>query len=130
MNQLHKEKINPAMLTLARMSRGKSIKELSVDIGCTPREVNQYEHGKLISDETLGRISKILNYPIEFFTDFGRETYLCGCVGQRRIRKYFACLDICKGRHTEIAPVKELTEKQKLAHDKFIKQLRKLEIID
>src|SRR5438270_13981923 len=60
--------INPEMLTLARESRGLTQGELARALGASQGKISKYESGMLrVSDEELRELSKVLDYPPEFF---------------------------------------------------------------
>jgi Zn-dependent peptidase ImmA (M78 family)/DNA-binding XRE family transcriptional regulator len=65
-----KNKTNPQMITLARESRGITQKELSDKLKVTQGLVSKIEQGLIsVNTELLVKISKILNYPITFYSE-------------------------------------------------------------
>ena len=60
--------VNPAMITLARESRGRTQTELAASIGVSQAMLSKVEGGaKEPTPELLGRLSAALHYPPEFF---------------------------------------------------------------
>jgi len=69
------ERFNPEMLLLARQARGVSQKELAELLSVTPGWLSKVEGGiKNITPIQLSRITEILNYPRDFFTN-SKRTY-------------------------------------------------------
>ena len=68
--------INSKMVVLARESRGVSQKELAEKLNTSPGFICKVEtDNKSLPEETLGRMSKFLKYPVEFFYQEG-EAFL------------------------------------------------------
>src|ERR1035437_2297822 len=68
--------INTKMVVLARESRGISQKELAEKLNTSPGFICKVEtDNKSLPEETLGRMSKLLKYPIDFFYQEG-EAFL------------------------------------------------------
>ena len=68
--------INSKMVVLARESRGISQKELAEKLNTSPGFICKVEtDNKSLPEETLGRMSKLLKYPIDFFYQEG-EAFL------------------------------------------------------
>jgi transcriptional regulator with XRE-family HTH domain len=62
------EKINPAMLVLARESKGMTQGELASEISVSQANVSKFESGLLdVSSEQLSKISDALEKPESFF---------------------------------------------------------------
>jgi len=60
--------VNPAMLILARESRGLNQKELAKEIGVTQGKISKYENGiAQVSEEDLRSIARVLRYTEELF---------------------------------------------------------------
>src|SRR5262245_4777332 len=60
--------INPAMVELARESRGMSQKELAKAINVTQGKISKYEHGMLpVSADDLEAIAEVTDYTVDFF---------------------------------------------------------------
>lgn len=60
--------LNPKMITLARESRGFTQKELSERLSVTPGWLSRVEGGlRGIQEQHLKKLSRILDYPVEFF---------------------------------------------------------------
>lgn len=58
----------PGRLSLARKRRGLTKKRLAELVGVTPRTILRYEIGEIApQEETLKRISQVLQFPMEFF---------------------------------------------------------------
>jgi Zn-dependent peptidase ImmA (M78 family)/DNA-binding XRE family transcriptional regulator len=58
----------PGRLSLARKRRGLTKKRLAELVGVTPRTILRYEIGEIApQDETLAKIARILQFPVEFF---------------------------------------------------------------
>lgn len=67
---------NPKMVVLARESRGVSQKELAEKLNTSPGFICKVEaDNKSLPEETLGKLSKLLKYPIDFFYQEG-EAFL------------------------------------------------------
>ena len=77
------------MLTIGRMSRGKSIRELASLCGCASHVISYAENKESIKHETLLKIANILDYPESFFTRQDRAAGMYGLRGQKAIRKLF-----------------------------------------
>lgn len=86
---MEKQVIIPSMLTLARMSRGKSIKDLAIAVNQKPSLISRFEHGQQIPINILTKISETLDYPVSFFTHFCIHNYLYNIKGEKTMRKYF-----------------------------------------
>lgn len=60
--------VNPAMVTLARESRGVSQKDLADSISVTPGLISKIEHGfRSPTPDVLSEMSRLLRYPVDFF---------------------------------------------------------------
>lgn len=60
--------VNPAMLVLARETRGMTQRDLATETGISQGKVSKYENGLLtVTDEDLIAFCEVLNYPQEFF---------------------------------------------------------------
>jgi Zn-dependent peptidase ImmA (M78 family)/plasmid maintenance system antidote protein VapI len=74
--QAREIQINPKMVVLARESRGISQKELAEMVGTSPAYICKVEtENRTLTEETFGKMSKLLKYPPSFFTRTG-EAYL------------------------------------------------------
>src|SRR5206468_6163 len=61
--------VNPEMLVLARESRGLTQTALAERIGVTQSKISKYELGSLdVSAGDLAKLSRVLDYPPEFFS--------------------------------------------------------------
>lgn len=79
---IYKYPPNPQMITLARLSRGISLKELSTRINC--KHLSKIELGLVkITDSELQLISEVLDYPINFFCQY--RLFPEGILGERKI---------------------------------------------
>ncbi|MBI4929906.1 MAG: XRE family transcriptional regulator [Bacteroidetes bacterium] len=68
--------INPKMVVLARESRGISQKDIAEKLGTSPTFICKVEtDSRTLSEETLGKMSKLLKYPADFFYQEG-EAYI------------------------------------------------------
>lgn len=76
--------VNPKMVVLARESRGISQKELAERLGISPGFICKIETDiKSLSEATLEKICKQLNYPLEFFYQDG-EPFLPTSLNYRK----------------------------------------------
>ena len=76
-------KINPRMLELARLSRGKTQSHLAKELGITQATYSKVEAGAIdTSNENIAELSNILQYPTSFFTQIG--SYYAAGVKYRR----------------------------------------------
>lgn len=72
------KEVNPEMIILARQSRGLSQKGLAQQISITPALMSKMESGiRDTTDENLGKIAQILDYPLDFFYN-GESIYGLG----------------------------------------------------
>lgn len=63
------KQFNPSRLTMARLRRKLSKKELAAKVGLTPKSILNLEDGsKSPSDTTLDLIASALNFPLDFFS--------------------------------------------------------------
>ncbi len=70
------EYFNPEMLVLARQSRGLTQRDLATVLKVSPGWMSKIEGGiRELPSESLQKISKVLDYPVEFFTSSKR---VCG----------------------------------------------------
>ena len=61
-------RVNPEMVTLARVSRGFNIKETAVGLGVASATLSRYESGRFSFPENLiDGLSDFLDYPVSFF---------------------------------------------------------------
>lgn len=68
--------INPKMVVLARESRGMSQKELAEKLNTSPAFICMVEtENKTLPSSTIEKLSKLLNYPVDFFYQEG-EAFL------------------------------------------------------
>ena len=69
---------NPKMITLGRKSRGITQKELAGMLSVTHGKMSKIENGLVpLSEEELDKLSHILKYPRNFFTQTDKIYDLC-----------------------------------------------------
>ncbi|MFH1381763.1 MAG: XRE family transcriptional regulator [Chloroflexota bacterium] len=101
---MSKEKrINHEMVILARESRGLTQKDLAKQLSITQGALSRIESGLLNTDSGLEKMSKVLGYPVSFFTQ-KRQIYGLGLVevfhrkrqsvGIKTLDKIYSLIDI------------------------------------
>jgi Zn-dependent peptidase ImmA (M78 family)/transcriptional regulator with XRE-family HTH domain len=103
------KKINNEMVILARESRGLTQKELAERLNITQGALSRIEAGLLNTDSGIDKLSKVLEYPVSFFTQ-KRQIYGLGLVevfhrkrqsvGVKTLNKIYSLIDI---RRNEIS---------------------------
>lgn len=83
---MEEKRVNPELLKLARESRGLSQVELAEAIGVTQGAMSKYEAEVLsVSSEDLEKISKVLEYPPDFFTlNIAASGFGSSCIYNRK----------------------------------------------
>lgn len=82
------EKVNPAMILLARESRGMSQPALAEATGLSQPKLSRIQNGQLnVSDADLDKIATALRYPLSFFRQGGPSmTAGATCVYHRKLQ--------------------------------------------
>lgn len=74
--------VNPAMIIIARKSRGLCTSECAKKIGMTTadlKEIEGLESRILLDDKIIAKLSKALNYPESFFCRSGKMMAITHC---------------------------------------------------
>ena len=108
--------INPKMVVLARESRGISQKDVAENLGTSPTFICKIEtDNRTLSEETLGKMSKLLKYPDDFFYQEG-EAYIPMSLNYRKRDHVSAKVLIPLEAHINIyrLHIENISEKLKL----------------